>query len=107
VAESYLSLSDEDRAEVLELGRERTGRPAHLLEKDVWVVRTLGALFGSPVGADLTFKGGTSLSAYRIIDRFSEDLDLTYDIRRLIAHLTGGEGFLPTSRRRLGSVRTD
>jgi hypothetical protein len=99
VAEPYFSLSDEDRAEILELGRERTGRPAHLLEKDVWVVWTLGALFGSPVGADLTFKGGTSLSkAYRIIDRFSEDLDLTYDIRRLIADLTGGEEFLPTSR---------
>lgn len=60
---------------------------------------TLGALFGSPVGADLTFKGGTSLSkAHRIIDRFSEDLDLTYDIRRLIADLTGGGEFLPTSR---------
>jgi len=52
----------------------------------------LGALFGSPVGADLTCKGGTSLSkAYRIIDRFSEDLDLTCDIRRLIADLTAGE----------------
>lgn len=99
MAEPYLSLSDEDRAEVLELGRERTGRPAHLLEKDVWVVWTLGTLFGSPVGADLTFKGGTSLSkAYRIVDRFSEDLDLTCDIRRLIADLTGGEAFLPTSR---------
>ena len=103
MAEPYFALSDEDRAEVLELGRERTGRPAHLLEKDVWVVWTLGALFGSPVGADLTFKGGTSLSkAYRIIDRFSEDLDLTYDIRRLIADLTGGEEFLPTSRSQAG-----
>lgn len=103
MAEPYFSLSDEDRAEVLELGRERTGRPAHLLEKDVWLVWTLGALFGSPVGADLTFKGGTSLSkAYRIIDRFSEDLDLTYDIRRLIADLTGGEEYLPTSRSQAG-----
>ena len=103
MAESYFSLSDEDRAEVLELGRERTGRPAHLLEKDIWVVWTLGALFGSPVGSDLTFKGGTSLSkAYRIIDRFSEDLDLTYDIRKLIADLTRGEEFLPTSRSQAG-----
>ncbi len=99
MAESYFSLSDADRAEVLEVGRERTGRPAHLLEKDAWVVWTLGTLFGSPVGTDLTFKGGTSLSkAYRIIDRFSEDLDLTYDIRKLIADLTGGEEFLPSSR---------
>lgn len=99
MAESYFSLSDTDRAEVLEVGRARTGRPAHLLEKDVWVVWTLGTLFGSSVGTDLTFKGGTSLSkAYRIIDRFSEDLDLTYDIRKLIADLTGGEEFLPSSR---------
>jgi len=99
VAEFYLSLSDADRAEVLELGRERIGRPAHLLEKDIWVVWTLGTLFKSSVGADLTFKGGTSLSkAYKIIDRFSEDLDLTYDIRKLISDLTGGEEFLPTSR---------
>ncbi|MGM9484882.1 nucleotidyl transferase AbiEii/AbiGii toxin family protein [Roseateles sp. NT4] len=99
MAESYFSLNDADRAEVLEVGRERSGRPAHLLEKDVWVVWTLGTLFGSPVGMDLTFKGGTSLSkAYRIIDRFSEDLDLTYDIRKLIADLTGGEEFLPASR---------
>jgi len=99
VAESFFSLSDADRADVLEFGRERTGRPAHLLEKDVWVVWTLGTLFGSPVGADLTFKGGTSLSkAYRIIDRFSEDIDLTCDIRQLLADLTGGEAFLPASR---------
>jgi len=34
----------------------------------------LGALFESALAADLTFKGGTSLSkAYKIIDRFSED----------------------------------
>lgn len=69
MAEAFFSLSDEDRAEVLEKGRERTGWPAHLLEKDVWVVWTLGTLFESQVGVDLTFKGGTSLSkAYRIID---------------------------------------
>lgn len=69
MAESFFSLSDEDRDEVLEMGRERTGWPAHLLEKDVWVVWTLGTLFESQVGVDLTFKGGTSLSkAYRIID---------------------------------------
>lgn len=103
MADSYFSLSDADRAEVLEVGRERSGRPAHLLEKDIWVVWTLGALFKSPVGTDLTFKGGTSLSkAYRIIERFSEDLDLTYDIRKLLADLTGGEEFLPASRSQAG-----
>jgi len=36
------------------------------------------------LASKLTFKGGTSLSkVYHIIDRFSEDVDLTYDIREL------------------------
>lgn len=103
MAEHYFALSKQDRGEVLEQAREKTGRPTHLLEKDVWVVWTLGALFESKLAVDLTFKGGTSLSkAYKIIDRFSEDLDLTHDIRKLIADLTGGEEFLPTSRSQAG-----
>jgi len=33
----------------------------------------------------LVSKGGTSLSkAYDVIERFSEDVDLTYDIRSLV-----------------------
>ncbi|NDZ17093.1 hypothetical protein C7T35_32195 [Variovorax sp. WS11] len=99
MAEPYFVLSKEDQGEVLEQARAKTARPTHLLEKDVWVVWTLRALFDSPLAADLTFKGGTSLSkVYKIIDRFSEDIDLTYDIRKLIADLTGGEEFLPASR---------
>ena len=99
MAESYFALGAEDQGEVLEQARAKTGRPTHLLEKDVWVVWTLGALFESPLAADLTFKGGTSLSkVYKIIDRFSEDIDLTYDIRKLIVDFTGGEEFLPASR---------
>ncbi|MDP3351555.1 MAG: nucleotidyl transferase AbiEii/AbiGii toxin family protein [Hydrogenophaga sp.] len=99
MAEHYFALSRDDQNEVLEQARAKTGRPSHLLEKDLWVVWTLGALFESPFAADLTFKGGTSLSkAYKIIERFSEDIDLTYDIRKLIADLTGDEYFLPASR---------
>ena len=78
MAERYFDLNKEDQNEVLEQARARTGRPAHLLEKDLWVVWTLGVLFESPFAADLTFKGGTSLSkAYKIIERFSEDIDIT------------------------------
>lgn len=99
MAESYFYLGKEDQGDVLEQAREKTGRPTHLLEKDVWVVWTLGKLFESSLGTDLTFKGGTSLSkAYKIIDRFSEDIDLTYDIRKLIEDLTGKDEFLPASR---------
>lgn len=99
MAEYFFDLSQDDRREALEYAREQTGRPAHLLEKDVWVVWTLRVLFESPLAADLTFKGGTSLSkVYKVIDRFSEDIDLTYDIRRLIPDLIGEGDEIPASR---------
>ncbi len=99
MAESFFSLSEKDQREALEFARAESGRPAHLLEKDVWVVWTLRALFESSLSADLTFKGGTSLSkVYKVIDRFSEDIDLTYDIRRLIPDLIGKGGDLPANR---------
>lgn len=88
MAESWFSLSRDDQVEALEFAAARTGRPAHLLEKDIWVVWVLSAIYESDLASKLTFKGGTSLSkVYRIIDRFSEDVDLTYDIRELAADL--------------------
>ena len=63
----------------------RSGWLANLLEKDIWVVwalQTLGA--EQELLETLTFKGGTSLSkAYGLIDRFSEDVDLTLNIQHL------------------------
>lgn len=99
MAESFFDLSKADQREALEYARAQSNRPAHLLEKDIWVVWALHALFDSPLTDDLTFKGGTSLSkVYKIIDRFSEDIDLTYDIRKLIPDLLGDDEELPTSR---------
>ena len=81
MADAFLRLDANDRLDALGVAADRLGRPAHLLEKDVWVVWAIQQLFGSPIGTNLVFKGGTSLSkAYRIIDRFSEDVDLTFDI---------------------------
>ena len=74
MSEIFLQLSAEDRAEALAAAASDSGRPAHLLEKDVWVVWALNALFESPLGEGLVFKGGTSLSkAYDVIQRFSAD----------------------------------
>ncbi len=85
MADRYLDLELDDRREVLNLAANASGRPSYLLEKDLWVVWSLGTLFGSGLGSPLVFKGGTSLSkAHRAIRRFSEDVDLTYDIRELI-----------------------
>ena len=77
-----------------------SGRPAYLLEKDVWVVWSLATLFSGPLGVPLVFKGGTSLSkAYGAIRRFSEDVDLTYDIRELAPELVRDHGdALPPNR---------
>lgn len=46
-------------------------------EKDWWVTAVLYALFRTSPAEYLLFKGGTSLSkGWKIIDRFSEDIDL-------------------------------
>ena len=80
----FHSLNDKERLDALGVAATRSGVQAYLIEKDIWVVQTLSALFGAPFGRDLTFKGGTSLSkAYKAIDRFSEDIDITYDIRAI------------------------
>lgn len=100
MAEAFLLLAAEDRREALSVAADRSGRPAHLLEKDAWVVWALATLYGSPLGEHLVFKGGTSLSkAYGVIRRFSEDVDLTYDIRALAPDLVGDNGeALPKTR---------
>lgn len=97
----FESLSSVERFEILEGASMLSGKHAHHLEKDVWVVYTLRALWDSSFGASLTFKGGTSLSkVHRAIRRFSEDLDVTYDIRSLAPDLVAGSGdeALPPNR---------
>jgi hypothetical protein len=54
------------------------------------LVWTLRHLFTGPYAGYLVFKGGTSLSkGYGVIRRFSEDVDLTYDIREIAGDLVG------------------
>ena len=97
LAEHYFSLPKSGQREALETASGKTGLPAYLLEKDVWVVWTLSALFQSKSAPHLTFKGGTSLSkAYKIIQRFSENINLTCDIRELIKEAK--DGVIPSSR---------
>lgn len=100
MADAFLHLPVTDRREALSVAADQSGRPAHLLEKDVWVVWALAALYGSALGEHLVFKGGTSLSkAYGVIRRFSEDVDLTYDIRTIAPDLVGDNGeALPKTR---------
>lgn len=101
--ESFFHLTIKEQEEALQVAASASGRPPHLLEKDIWVVWALSVLFESQLGPHLAFKGGTALSkAYRVIRRFSEDVDLTYDIRALAPQFTGnlpaGIDVIPPSR---------
>lgn len=100
MAERFMALPRDRRREALLTAAAASGRPPHLLEKDVWVVWSLDVLFRSALGEHLVFKGGTSLSkAYGAIRRFSEDVDLTYDIRALAPDLVQGQAeALPESK---------
>ncbi len=58
----------------------RLGTASQNIEKDFWVCWTLDALFNglNEGGPRLLFKGGTSLSkGFGLINRFSEDIDIT------------------------------
>ena len=96
----FPSLSVNDRRYGLMVASERCGHEPHLLEKDIWVVQALSILFSAPFANNLVFKGGTSLSkAYDVIRRFSEDIDITYDIRAFASDFVpDGEEPLPPTR---------
>lgn len=98
--EHFFALSNRERTQALAVAVTRSGRAAHLLEKDVWVVQSLRALFESSFATDLVFKGGTSLSkVYGAINRFSEDIDMTYSVQALIPDLVKDRADgLPQSR---------
>ena len=90
MADSFLSLSAAEQRDILETAAARSGQPAVILEKDIWICWVLQVLFSIPDRPPMAFKGGTSLSkVYGIIDRFSEDVDITLDYR------TFADGFDP------------
>ncbi len=79
--ERIVRLSSQERRDLFaETAARRSTTPA-VIEKDFWVTRTLARLFQDERLAQvLMFKGGTSLSkVYRVIERFSEDIDLVLD----------------------------
>ena len=97
----FQRLSAEERSGALGKIETESPHPAFLIEKDIWVVATLSVLFEAPFGHHLVFKGGTSLSkVWHAIRRFSEDIDITYDIRGFAPELVAGgdEEAIPPTR---------
>jgi hypothetical protein len=77
---------------------DRTGIPAAHIEKDYWLTEALRrmAAVADAERFTLLFKGGTSLSkAFRLIERFSEDVDV------LVVLLTSSKGEQDRLLRRL------
>lgn len=75
---SFLELPIDERRLYIEEAAARRGVSPVVLEKDFWVCWLLAVLFRSSFGEHLVFKGGTSLSkVFGVIDRFSEDIDLS------------------------------
>jgi hypothetical protein len=79
--DAAIRLSPRQRVELFEQTAQQTGLEAVVVEKDFWVCWTLKELFGLPaIGEHLLFKGGTSLSkVFKVIERFSEDIDVSID----------------------------
>jgi len=77
---NWLSLSKKEQINLFNQASNKTGLPPETIEKDAWVTLILRMLFSSELSPYIVFKGGTSLSkAYKIIERFSEDIDLVID----------------------------
>lgn len=77
----FLALPATRRAAAFDEAAAKTGWPAASVEKDFWVCLVLREVCSLPdYGEHVTFKGGTSLAkAWQLIERFSEDVDLTLD----------------------------
>ncbi|GGF50774.1 nucleotidyl transferase AbiEii/AbiGii toxin family protein [Echinicola rosea] len=77
---NFYTLEPSERILIFQDISNRTGMPAFAVEKDWWVTQALSIIFEMEVGQSLVFKGGTSLSkAWKLIQRFSEDVDLAID----------------------------
>lgn len=74
----YLHEDKEIFKDIIEQVAEDTGRAVAIIEKDYYVTMLLRLL--SKKLSNVVFKGGTSLSkGFKVINRFSEDIDITFD----------------------------
>lgn len=76
---TFLQLDEERKKAAYSQTSAQLNIPESYVEKDLWVCWVLQELFANPALAPhLTFRGGTSLSkAFGIIERFSEDIDIS------------------------------
>lgn len=100
--EQIVSLSKDEQAQIYQEAAARSEdiKAPIMIEKDFWVCWTLKQIFSIPeISSHITFKGGTSLSkCYKIINRFSEDCDLTLN-KEFLGITEDAEGISKKSRK--------
>ena len=84
--QKFILMTSEEKKEVFQSVSFSMGMRPDIIEKDFWVCFMLNHLFHNCKYKDaFVFKGGTSLSkAYHLIERFSEDIDLILDWRKVV-----------------------
>jgi hypothetical protein len=76
----FYNIEKADKVAIFTEIATQSGIRPFAVEKDWWVSRILEIIFQMPVAEHIVFKGGTSLSkAWKLINRFSEDIDLAID----------------------------
>jgi len=77
---TFHNISNQEKEAIFNAIATEKGMTPFAVEKDWWVSRTLDIIFKMDIAKHLVFKGGTSLSkAWKLIHRFSEDIDLAID----------------------------
>lgn len=95
----FLQLPPDTQVAILRGAENKLNMRAVVIEKDIWVCWLLQQLFSMPV--QMAFKGGTSLSkVFGLINRFSEDIDITIDYQ----HFIGAIDFDEVSRSKLKTL---
>lgn len=92
--------------EIIETVARELGRNEQMIEKDTIQSMFLYELAGAEL--PFVFKGGTSLSkAYELVDRFSEDIDLSMDCRPTQAERIKAKELIVNIATKLGLILTN
>src|SRR5262245_8138067 len=99
----FFSLNPDDQRNIILAIADQKGLNPQIIEKDIWLCWVLEKLFQLPL--PMAFKGGTSLSkVYDLIQRFSEDADLTIDYHYFLPNLRLDAAISKTALKKLSET---
>ena len=75
----YVNIDKRLQLQILDQVRSNTGLDQQTTEKDWWVTQVLRALFSLSYAKYFSFKGTSLSKCWKMIERFSEDIDIAID----------------------------